>query len=519
MQIFGNANRWRNNVAEYADQQTVFVSQAFVGARWQITPSNIVGGRAGGGSVSRGSVGSAQLGSTQHSAYLDYTRQIGPWRVVARGSQLEAVEDSGARRTERREGNVEVRRAWRHGASAWTTVGILREHDTDRQDAGNRLAGNAGVNLPISAAVALSAEGELNRQSVALATSEVRNAAVSASLSWALPRSLQLVMHGRYNRDASTISLYDSVTLGPDNLAQFQEYLSQRLRSGYEISMRVQKTFKWHNAALDARRSATGPAGAKRAVDFGMVEGVVFDDVNRNGLADPGEQGVSHVTVTLDGARTMLVDAEGSFVFKNVPVGVHTVALEDHSVPAWWDIGSRRKMEIDVAKRGTAVTSFPLVRLGKLRGRVLVFEPSGGATLASAASRSTAVPGANLIVILDDRYKMTVTDADGEFEFTALPAGEYRVHIDSASVPALWTPASPAVQTIVLAPGAKISGVDFTFDAHPRAVRRTFTASTALPVPHPEPAPTLPARRGSATSQLPAAPVGSRATSSHQPRR
>ena len=72
---------------------------------------------------------------------------------------------------------------------------------------------------------------------------------------------------------------------------------------------------------------------------------------------------------------------------------------------------------------------------------------------------------------------MTVTDGDGEFEFTALPAGEYRVHIDASSVPALWTPASPVVQTVVLAPGAKISGVDFTFDAHPRAVRRTFTAS------------------------------------------
>ena len=109
-----------------------------------------------------------------------------------------------------------------------------------------------------------------------------------------------------------------------------------------------------------------------------------------------------------------------------------------------------------------------------------------GATPASLEWTPPREPAANVIVVLNERYKVTVTDADGEYEFTALPAGEYRVRIEPSSLPQLWTPASPEVHTVVLTPGARIADVDFSFNVNARAVRRTLSGSQTLPAPRSE---------------------------------
>ncbi len=65
-----------------------------------------------------------------------------------------------------------------------------------------------------------------------------------------------------------------------------------------------------------------------------IISGVVFDDVNGNGIQDPGEHGLGGVVVFLSGIKTgggtystsVLTSSNGSYVFNNVPPGTYTIA-------------------------------------------------------------------------------------------------------------------------------------------------------------------------------------------------
>jgi hypothetical protein len=172
------------------------------------------------------------------------------------------------------------------------------------------------------------------------------------------------------------------------------------------------------------------------------------------------------------------VDADGRFSFKDVPAGTHLVALDLTTVPASYDVGPHSSLSVDIEKRGTATSTFPLILLGKITGRVTTVDKSV-ATADGAVSAKE--PGARLRVLLNGGKKVTVTDSDGEFEFTSLPAGEYRVQLDEASLPQFWTVASTHVLPTTLLPGGKVSGLAFVVDANPRARRVVLTTEQPPP--------------------------------------
>ncbi len=67
-----------------------------------------------------------------------------------------------------------------------------------------------------------------------------------------------------------------------------------------------------------------------------------------------------------------------------------------------------------------------------------------------------------------------MTDEDGEFEFTSLPAGWYRVRIETASLPNFWTVAAGPIEPVVLEPGGRVSGLDLLVQTRPRPSRRVI---------------------------------------------
>ncbi len=80
-------------------------------------------------------------------------------------------------------------------------------------------------------------------------------------------------------------------------------------------------------------------ADSNLTVDFGFVEGLrlgnlVFEDVNNNGIADPGEPGIEGVEVQLldtDGnvLATDTTDANGNYIFEGLLPGDYVVAVAD----------------------------------------------------------------------------------------------------------------------------------------------------------------------------------------------
>ena len=86
----------------------------------------------------------------------------------------------------------------------------------------------------------------------------------------------------------------------------------------------------------------------------------------------------------------------------------------------------------------------------------------------------------NILVSLNGGLKTTVTDTDGEFKFTSLPAGLYRVTIDRASLPQYWAVTSETESPVGLQPGERIFGVELRVAEMSRPSRRVTVRQAVL---------------------------------------
>ncbi len=149
--------------------------------------------------------------------------------------------------------------------------------------------------------------------------------------------------------------------------------------------------------------------------------------------------------------------------------GRHLLRLLPESIPTCYSLDGTGAVEIEVTADRFAEHDFALERrTGSIRGR-LVFGGTGPVDPLTAAE-SQRVEG--LRVLLDDR-EYTVTDAEGEFVFHALPAGPHEVSIDPASLPpGVRIEGEPRCVVMVGMEGR--SEVDCTFVLIRPVVRRRF---------------------------------------------
>src|SRR5262249_51076750 len=73
------------------------------------------------------------------------------------------------------------------------------------------------------------------------------------------------------------------------------------------------------------------PANAQALCGSGGVCGLVFNDLNHNGLQDAGEPGIGGVTVTLSDGTSTTTNADGSYVIFGIPDGPITITV---TIPA-----------------------------------------------------------------------------------------------------------------------------------------------------------------------------------------
>jgi SdrD B-like domain/Carboxypeptidase regulatory-like domain len=93
--------------------------------------------------------------------------------------------------------------------------------------------------------------------------------------------------------------------------------------------------------ALAPATSSSPPSGASTASEDGSLGdfgGVIFTDLNDNGVADPGETGLAGVAIEIDGGRADLryqqtTDAQGRFSFPGIPTGIYYL---NYTAPHPW---------------------------------------------------------------------------------------------------------------------------------------------------------------------------------------
>ncbi|MGB5661351.1 MAG: SdrD B-like domain-containing protein, partial [Thermoanaerobaculia bacterium] len=191
-----------------------------------------------------------------------------------------------------------------------------------------------------------------------------------------------------------------------------------------------------------------------RNASLGDVSGTIFNDLDADGVEDAGESGIAGVSlVLLDSSGNEIAvtttDANGSYSFPDLPNGDYTVQVTD-------DLGlldgSRLTSGLDALDVTMTGSDIVDVDFGYVRDAMtaaigdrlwLDADGDGQAGPSEAGLAGVTVElwedtdGDGVLNPANDTLlAMTVTDANGDYLFDALSAGNYFVDVDGSTLPA-----------------------------------------------------------------------------------
>jgi protocatechuate 3,4-dioxygenase beta subunit len=173
-------------------------------------------------------------------------------------------------------------------------------------------------------------------------------------------------------------------------------------------------------------RLVSVPIGGSAGADFGdmptgLVTGIVFYDLNGNGVCDVGEQGISGVSIELNGPMilTTTTAGDGSFVFRNVITGTYSVIETD---PPGYVSSTPNNRSISIAPGGSASVEFGDQAQGSIGG--IVFDDRNG----NGRQDADEVGLGGILITLSGGSTLTMTTSgNGVYQFTAVAPGAYAV--------------------------------------------------------------------------------------------
>jgi hypothetical protein len=243
---------------------------------------------------------------------------------------------------------------------------------------------------------------------------------------------------------------YDKI-LNPQN---------ENLKSqGVQANLRVMKKFNWGK-----REKIAGLKPGVETKGYGTIEGVVFNDINRNGIQDKGEEGVKEITIRLEDASTVKTDEKGYYQFSRVEVGGHFITLDVRRIPAEYSIISPEKMKVEVKLRETVKVNFQLIAAGRIEGKVINDFNANG----TWDPNEKGTP--DILVLLEPGNLNTYTNEDGKFIFENILPGGYKMRLDPATLPEDSVYTSQEELRFEVPVGGEVKDKNFLIHIKPRPI-------------------------------------------------
>lgn len=154
----------------------------------------------------------------------------------------------------------------------------------------------------------------------------------------------------------------------------------------------------------------------------GSIAGVVFNDLDGNGVQGPGESGLSGVTVTLDGATSTTTLENGAYIFTGVALGSHLVEETD---PEGFFSTTCNLVCCCIRSGCSARVDFGDQQAGTVSGRV--FNDLDGDGNQGTGEGGIAGVTVELRTMTGAVVATTTTASDGTYIFTGVVGGSYSV--------------------------------------------------------------------------------------------
>jgi LPXTG-motif cell wall-anchored protein len=231
-------------------------------------------------------------------------------------------------------------------------------------------------------------------------------------------------------------------------------------------------------AAGDTQTVVVTSGSTDNTVDFPAVgtadlAGAIIYDVSNDGSLDADDPGLGGVTVTATWAGpdgpvvfTTTTAPDGSYVFADLPPGDFTVVVDPSTLPngivdPTLDPDGVLDLETMVSVSGVSVPDVDFGFSGTASLGDNVFLDANGNGVLDAGE--TGIAGATIIAtVLTTGGVMTyttVSDANGNYLFTDLPAGDYTITVDPTTVPGVYSLTLPEIEVVL-----SLDGVDLTAD-------------------------------------------------------
>jgi hypothetical protein len=206
------------------------------------------------------------------------------------------------------------------------------------------------------------------------------------------------------------------------------------------ISLRREGTPEGYLFSTPSRYEITSQSKTKETCLFGFsinteISGLVYNDINRNGLFDDKDEPMPKVSLSLSHGKTTQTDLRGYYYFGLIPEGEYTLQVNALSLAEGYRSKAKLKRSLRIQKGSVIREDFAFEADRVFKGTVL-----------RKTGMFTQAPIAGVAVILDGVEK--ITDQKGRFKFTNLAAGEHVLHVSFKALPKPLSKITQGVKTI-----------------------------------------------------------------------
>lgn len=291
------------------------------------------------------------------------------------------------------------------------------------------------------------------------------NSNTSFNLNHTLNDLISLYFNTNYSRD-KTGELKGSNTLSASSGFNYRIFPDTVLNCEYNIgsyNLNTEK-HKWPSNWSIMTRISQGFDFSTPA-NFGIIQGVVFNDINGNARIDNDEQGIEEVRLYLDDRRETFTDKTGHFKFSYVTPERQKVYLDLGSLPPDWTI-KEVVQEVDVKPRRKTYVNFVVVKASLIQGKVFIDENS------DSVYQENEEPLENIAIIMMPGEQFRRTDQEGDFKFDNLLPGKYKVRLNPKDIPIGYELVSWQEIEVDLPIGKKVKGINFILRLKPTAIKK-----------------------------------------------